>query len=145
MLELLNKFSVAQIILFIILLAIAFKKVADFLDWFKEWLNKKISKKKLEESTDERLDKLETSVLQMSNSINQMAQKVDVLMDSDKDDIKAWITKEHHLFCYDKKWIDDYSLDCIEKRYSHYIEENGNSFVADLMKEIRNLPKQKPE
>ena len=46
-------------------------------------------------------------------------------MNSDKDAIKAFITREHHYFCYQKKWIDDYSLDCIEKRYEHYKEEEA--------------------
>ena len=73
-----------------------------------------------------------------------MMRKINILIDSDKDDIKSFITKEHHFYCYEKHWIDDYSLDCIERRYKHYQEENGNSFVADLMKEIRQLPKQEP-
>jgi hypothetical protein len=38
-------------------------------------------------------------------------------MKSDKDSIKAFITKEHHYFCYEKGWIDDYNLDCLEKRF----------------------------
>ena len=35
-------------------------------------------------------------------------------------------------------------MDCIEKRYGHYIQENGNSYVADLMQNLRSLPKQDP-
>ena len=27
------------------------------------------------------------------------------------------------------------------KRYRHYVDEGGNSYVADLMNEIRALPK----
>ena len=64
-----------------------------------------------------------------------------ILLASDKDDIKSWITEKHHYFCYEKKVIDDYSLDCIEKRYQHYVDEGGNSYVATLMREIRALPK----
>ena len=62
----------------------------------------------------------------------------------DKDDIKAWITQQHHYFCYELKCIDDFSLDCIEKRFKHYQDENGNSFVENLMNELRTLPKQPP-
>ena len=39
-----------------------------------------------------------------------------------------------------QEWIDDYSLDCIERRYKHYIDEGGNSFIGQLMIEIRKLP-----
>ena len=66
---------------------------------------------------------------------------IETLIESDKDDIKAYITKEHHYFVYQKGWIDDYSLDCIERRYDHYVAEGGNSFIKGLMEEIRNLPK----
>ena len=40
------------------------------------------------------------------------------------------------------KCIDDFSLDCIEKRFAHYQDEGGNSFIAALMAEIRALPKE---
>ena len=68
----------------------------------------------------------------------------DLLVESDKDDIKAFITREYHYFCEQKGWIDDYSMDCIERRYNHYLEERGNSFIAQLMEAIRALPRKKP-
>jgi hypothetical protein len=40
-----------------------------------------------------------------------------------------------------KGYIDDYCLDCLEKKYKHYVKEGGNSFIESLMKEIRNLPR----
>ena len=68
--------------------------------------------------------------------------KVNLLIASDRDDIKSWITEKHHYYCYSQEWIDDYSLDCIEKRFAHYQDEGGNSFIAALMAEIRALPKE---
>ena len=81
----------------------------------------------------------------MSTTLDQLTKKVNMLIDSDKDDIKAYITRRHHYFMYQKGWIDDYSLDCIEKRYSHYQDEGGNSFIGSLMQQIRDLPKKKIE
>ena len=77
----------------------------------------------------------------MDARIDKLEKKINILIDSDKDDIKAYIVDKHHHFCYDQRWIDDYSLDCLEKRYSHYTIEGGNSFIADLMSELRALPK----
>lgn len=68
-----------------------------------------------------------------------------MLIDSDKDDIKSYITREHHYFCYQVGWIDDFSLDCLERRYQHYEDEGGNSFIAGFMNELRTLPKQPPQ
>jgi hypothetical protein len=32
----------------------------------------------------------------------------------------------------------------LEKRYQHYAEEGGNSFIENFMNELRALPKQQP-
>ena len=80
----------------------------------------------------------------MKDSIDILTTQVHNLILSDRDDIKAFITRQHHYFVYQKGWIDDYSLDCIQRRYSHYIEEGGNSFIEGLMREIRKLPKKHP-
>ena len=61
--------------------------------------------------------------------LKNLSAKIDLLIDSDKDDIKSYITREHHRFCYDLKEIDDFSLDCLEKRFKHYSDEGGNSFI----------------
>lgn len=78
---------------------------------------------------------------ELIKKIDETKTTISVLLASDKDDIKSWITEKHHYFCYEKKVIDDYSLDCIEKRYKHYVDEGGNSYIATLMNEIRALPK----
>ena len=74
--------------------------------------------------------------------LNNLSQKIDILIQSDRDDIRSYITREHHYFCYQKGWIDDFSLDCIEKQYMHYVDEGGNSFIEGFMEELRALPKQ---
>lgn len=77
--------------------------------------------------------------------LKNLSKKIDTLVESDRDDIKAYITKEHHKFCYDKGWIDDFSLDCLEKRFKHYADEGGNSFICGFMQELRTLPKRPPQ
>ena len=68
-----------------------------------------------------------------------------MLIDSDKDDIKADLTRIHHFYCYTQKWIDDYTLECCERRFSHYEKEGGNTFIEGFMKELRTLPKKSPK
>ena len=52
-----------------------------------------------------------------------------MLIESDKDSIRSYITKEHHYFYGEQQWIDNFSLDCIERRFKHYEDEGGNSFI----------------
>lgn len=156
MLELLNNYSVSEILTFLIIFALALKSVVSFWDWgisrIKQVFNKETSKQKEKDLIQERLDKGNSNFEVLFDSQTKQNEKIEKLMDmmntlieSDKDDIKSFITREHHYFCYQKGWIDDYSLDCIEKRYRHYIKEGGNSFTKGLMEEIRKLPKCPPE
>lgn len=142
MLELLNNYSVMEIITFIILLSIAVKGIVDFIDWIKGKLKALYTKEKSEEDEIQRITNLETSIEKINKSVDELTDKINLLVESDKDAIKAYITKEHHHYCYERRWIDDYSLDCLERRFAHYIEEKGNSFVENLMDEIRALPRE---
>ena len=81
---------------------------------------------------------------ELKTLVTQITKKIDMLIHSDRDSIKAYITKEHHHYIK-KGWIDDYTLNCIEKRYSHYQDQGGNSFIANLMEELRDLPLSPPQ
>jgi len=153
---LLKAYSLQDILIFMVLLAIAIKGAISFFDWAKERLGRAYKKEYNETKTQQDLDaelqkenaaiqKLEKNQADMMATMERLSNKIDALIDSDKDDIKSFLVREHHYFCYQKGWVDDYSLDCCEKRYKHYVQEGGNSFVEDLMNEIRDLPKQPPQ
>ena len=153
---LLKAYSLQDILIFMVLLAIAIKGAISFFDWAKERLDRVYKKEYAETKNQEDLDaklqqesmaiqKLEKNQAEMIMTMEKLSNKIDALIDSDKDDIKSFLVKEHHYFCYQRGWIDDYSLDCCEKRYKHYVQEGGNSFIEDMMNEIRDLPKQPPQ
>ena len=156
MLELLQHYSIPEIFLFIVLLALAFKSVVSFFEWLEERLKKafniKFGKMSEKEKINKRIEDGENFMTQLrehqkhnDEALQDLSKKIDTLVESDKDDIKAYITKEHHKFCYDKGWIDDFSLDCLEKRFKHYADEGGNSFICGFMQELRALPKRPPQ
>lgn len=142
--ELLQTYSLESIFTFIVLFALATKGCITFLEW--ALTKARILVKHVDEPAMLRksIQMHESQIKEIRDSIKELTGKVDMLIDSDRDDIKAYITRQHHYFVYQKKWIDDYSLNCIEKRYSHYERQGGNSFMKDLMYEIRQLPKQPP-
>lgn len=137
MLDLLKNYSLTDIAIFIVMLSFAIKGAVDFYDWAKNRLNKTTDKKYTDKEMQKKvLDTLESH----STQIDKMSKAINILITSDKDDIKAWITQQHHYFCYKLGYIDDYNLQCIEARYVHYKEEDGNTFIDGFMKDIRNLP-----
>lgn len=144
MAQLLATYSIVEILVFITLLAIAVKGVVTFWDWAADRLRKIFHKETQQQIDRDTINQIAERQEKFFNDLQELNKKINILIDSDKDDIKAFITDKHHYFCYEKNWIDDYSLDCIEKRYSHYKNEGGNSFIATLMGELQALPKQPP-
>ena len=166
MIELLETYSLSQIIVFFILFCLAIKEAVTFYDGAKiriqQGYNKNIKEKedkdkiqnKISDITEffeekekrfnEKKEEMNTSFIKINERIDFLTEQINMLIESDKDDIKSYITEKHHSFCYERQWIDDYSLDCLEKRFKHYEDEGGNSFVESLMEEIRSLPKHPP-
>jgi hypothetical protein len=150
MLDLIQQYSVSEIIIFIVILALAVKSFVDFVDWAKGKINNAFNIRSTKDQDKKniiiRLDKDEEKMDKLLKIYNEQNHLIQILIESDKDDIKSWITEQHHKFCYTKsKSIDAYSLDCIERRYNHYKDEGGNSFVSDLMNDLRNLNVYYPE
>lgn len=141
LIQLLKQFDITTFLTFTIVLALAAKGTIIFFDWVKERLMKMFNKQTKKQRQIEQLRQQEKSIKELKNNMESIQSKMNLLIESDKDDIKAWITEKHHFYCYQQKYIDDYTLDCLEKRFSHYEVEGGNSFVHTLMEELRALPK----
>ena len=142
MLDLLNQYSIQNIIIFIIFLALAVRGSVSFFDWARDRVKKAIFHSDIPNQLKDNIQDHSKSIEELQESIAEIRDLVSLLIQSDKDAIKAYITKQHHCFVYQRGWIDDYSLNCIEQRYNHYKDEGGNSFIGTLMQELRKLPKQ---
>lgn len=145
----LKDFPISEILLCIIGVLILVKWIIEYFDWghkrTKDKYDQEAEDKKNIEDINERLNQNSEDIKMLIEMQKQQNKRIELLIDSDKDDIKAFITKEYHYFVERIGWIDDYSLDCLEKRFLHYQDEDGNSFAGDLMSEIRRLPKHPPQ
>lgn len=144
MIELLQQYSAQNIIIFIVLFSLAVKGCVTFYDWVVTRAKQAFEKNQEPEELKNNLEQHSEEIKQLKEMLVQLDGMVKMLIKSDRDDIKAYITREHHYYVYEQKWIDDYTLDCIERRYVHYAEEGGNSFIKTLMGELRRLPKTAP-
>ncbi len=136
-----TSYSISEIILSLIILAIAIRNFVQFIDWSKKRAKQAIDENEkplqLENITKQHERQLEKIRIQLK----ELKESVNLLIESDRNDIKYSITRNHHYFCYEVGSIDDYSLDCLERKYTHYKDEGGNSFVASMMEDLRNLPR----
>ena len=157
--ELLVKYSLSEIVIFIVVLAFAVKEVITFIDWGCNRLKKVYDKdyelieerKRLEGEIKDlsklynEQEKVNATFAKIDQTFEKINKRIDMLIESDKEDIKAYVTEKHHFFVYHQGWVDDYSLECLERKFAIYQQEHGNSFVEGLMDEVRALPKQPPE
>lgn len=166
MIKLLENYSISDIIMFIVILCFAAKEVVTFWDWAHTRINQGINKNLKEEKEKNRLQKemdtmndffnekekrfekkkseINSRFDSMETQMNLLQEQIHLLIESDKDDIKSYIVDKHRQHCYYNKSIDDYTLDCLERRFEHYKKEGGNSYVESLMEDLRNLVKKPP-
>ena len=126
--RILTSYSLVDVILILFLLAFATKEVLQLKDFFHNRNRKRVN----EENT--------TSFESIKATLKEHQDTLDLLIQSDKDDIRADIVEKHHYFMA-QGYIDDFSIDAIERRYGHYKQEGGNSYITDLMHDLRKLPK----
>ena len=141
LIQLFSQFNLGQILIIIVLLGLSAKGVVTFFDWIKARLYKLSNKQLKSKKANEQIKNQEETINNLKKDVEKIQKSIDTLIESDKENIKAWITEKHHYYCYEKKYIDDYTLDCLEKRFTRYEAEGGNSFVHNLMDDLRDLPR----
>lgn len=147
--DLLSAYSIEDIILFIVFLALAIRGLVSFYDWaigrIRNYVDKAHNEKKKEEELEakvsqnrEILCQLEKNQIELTSSLSNLEGKIDLLMESDKDAIKSYLVDKYNRFTKQEN-IDSYEYDCFLKRFSHYQAEGGNSYIEGLVNEVREL------
>ncbi len=127
MIELLSIYSVEEIIIFIALLFFAGKEIIQAKDFIKDRKNKYFFSRQQDEDSVKLLQ-------QINEKMGKVEKQINILTESDKDDIKSWLVEKYHFYKDHPTYkISDYTLDTIEKRYSHYKEEGGNSYIDQVI------------
>ena len=161
MLELFSTLTLTQIITYSFLILLSIKEILTLRDFFKNRVDKKYdnenaNKKQAEEIfkeiktlKEEIQNQKKDYVLLTSNledfksywkNKGEEQQKIlKLLVESDRESIRSDIVKEYHYFMK-REWIDDFSLDTLEKRFAFYQEEGGNSYICNIMEDLRELP-----
>lgn len=157
--DFLSDYSFVEILVLIMIFILAVKESISLFDWakarFRKASNKAYEEKREHDKIEEEIEdlnkfyderqRIDGNFERVDKKFEAMAAKIEMLIESDKEDIKSFITNQHHKFVYEQEWIDDYSMECLEKRYAIYEREHGNSFVLGLMNELRALPKRPPQ
>ena len=139
--KLFDAYSIESVIIIFIAVLIALKNGVEFLEWAYKKSKTKVQFFDKYQKFQEQLEKQSAHDEEVDKSLTKIMEKIEQLTGSDKDAIKSYITEKHHFFVFKQGWIDDYSLDCLERRFEHYKQEGGNSFIEQEMNDLRALPR----
>lgn len=121
-----------------------FSSTIDNLNQQMESLSKTVSE--IKEASDEsdttlveKMNQYETRQEEINAKIDAVHESMNLLIESDKESIRSFITLQYYE-CQEKGYIEVYVLQALEDRYEKYLIENGDSFIANLVKEMRKLP-----
>lgn len=154
--NLFTQFSIESIILMILGIVVTFKFVSELWDWLyariKKHFNIQTEKQQQEEQDRKNLKKLENNLNifmdkmykkydDLSSTASQLIEQQERTTERLQENTRSFIIDKHHYFCYQVKAIDDLNLQSLERRYMYYKADRGDSFIDQLMEEIRQLPR----
>lgn len=134
MLELLGAYSLKEIISFIVIFALAVKGLISFFEWGIPKIFKFVHKADEQKTLYQKVEEIEKEQEDLKHYVK-------LLIKSSILDFRSQLVKDHRYFT-ERGWVDHYSLEALEDQFKVYVEEGGNSFAEQLMKEIRALSKE---
>jgi hypothetical protein len=115
-------------------------------------VNEVVEEQNQERTVQEALDDLNKKfdlilekVTNIEARVSVTEERVSDLTISDMHDIKSWIVEQYHKFYNEQGWIDSFSAETIDRRYSDYQKEGGNSYISVLIDRLHSLPMDPPQ
>ncbi len=100
--DLLVKYSLSEIALFVFLLLVAVKEMLQLFDWFwnrvKRTYDKHRQSDEIEGTVVDLNESYEDALHKVNQSFDVINEKIKMLIESDKEDIKSFLTSQHHHF-----------------------------------------------
>jgi hypothetical protein len=90
---------------------------------------------------DSKINQIHAQTEEMHSRQDQIEKSFGLVKERMQENTRSYLIDAHHRFCYELKQIDDYSLASMERRYLYYKEAGGNTFIDNLMEEVRALPR----
>lgn len=140
--NLLNTFDLKTIILVLFLVAVGARELIQLYHYFQMRIYGKFETQDNEKETMNNMEKSMQSVLLELKDIDK---KLTLLQVSNRDSIKSWILMSYQKYKENNAQLDSMQMDLLERRYQHYKDQGGNSYIDEIMEELRSIYKKKGE
>lgn len=140
--NLLNTFDFKTIMLVLFLVAVGVRELIQLYRYFRMRIYGKFEMQDTEKETMNNMEKSMQSVLLELKDIDK---KLTLLQVSNRDSIKSWILMSYQKYKENSAQLDSMQMDLLERRYQHYKDQGGNSYIDEIMDELRAIYKKKGE
>ena len=136
MVQFFQQYTIEATIIFLFMFGTALKQGYELVQYFRNKTFNHVDKIREQEATLEQVIK---NMQQQQKQLQSITDKIDELLASDKDSIKSWIVMLYKQYKKDPFGLDSMQMDLLERRFSHYKQEGGNSYIDNLMQELREI------
>lgn len=136
MVQFFQQYTIEATIIFLFMFGTALKQGYELVQYFR---NKTVDHVDKIREQEEALEQVINNMQQQQKQLQSITDKIDELLASDKDSIKSWIVMLYKQYKKDPFGLDSIQMDLLERRFSHYKKEGGNSYIDNLMQELREI------
>lgn len=136
MVQFFQQYTIEATIIFLFMFGTALKQGYELVQYFR---NKTVDHVDKIREQEEALEQVIKNMQQQQKQLQSITDKIDELLVSDKDSIKSWIVMLYKQYKKDPSGLDSMQMDLLERRFSHYKQEGGNSYIDNLMQELREI------
>lgn len=136
MVQFFQQYTIEATIIFLFMFGTALKQGYELVQYFR---NKTVDHVDKIREQEEALEQVIKNMQQQQKQLQSITDKIDELLVSDKDSIKSWIVMLYKQYKKDPSGLDSMQMDLLERRFSHYKKEGGNSYIDNLMQELREI------
>ncbi len=136
MVQFFQQYTLEATIIFLFMFGTALKQGYELVQYFRNKTFNHVDKIREQEET---LEQVVKNIQQQQKQLQSITDKIDELLASDKDSIKSWIVMLYKQYKKDPSGLNAMQMDLLERRHSHYKKEGGNSYVDNLMQELREI------
>lgn len=143
--ELLSQYSLGELIILILSCGFGGKFVWDILSFYydkiKEHFDILTEKDRAEKELYKSVQRFDSYLDSFQKQLDAIDDRTRIIQERMQNDTRAYIIDKHHYYVYDMEFIDDLGLQDLERRYHFYKDAGGDTFVDQLMQEVRCLPR----
>lgn len=136
MVQFFQNYTIEATLVFLFMLGTALKQGFELVQYFR---NKAVDQVDKVRDREQGAARASEQLATQNTELMKINEKIDQLLVSNEDSIKSWIVTLYKQRKKDPSRLDSMQMDLLERRFAHYKKLGGNSYVDNLMQELREI------